>query len=239
MSVKIGEFILKHMNEKQISQAELARRSGVPASTISSIIIRNNDRVAIEMMLKICDVLECDIEEYIGSLKKDMPKRMSDLFTKKYYALDKYGQNTVNVVLNAEYARCTSIPEPDDDEPKIEIKHSIYKVSAGTGFDLGNNDDWETIYIPDSPEGQKADFALTIQGNSMEPIYFDSDIVLVKEQPAVDIGQIGIFTIEGEGYIKKYGGDRLISLNAEYDDIVFSDYDEERIRCVGKVIGRV
>ena len=68
---------------------------------------------------------------------------------------------------------------------------------------------------------------------------FDGDIVLVKEQPSVDLGQIGIFDIEGNGYIKKFGGDRLISLNAEYDDIEFSDYDEERIRCLGKVIGRV
>jgi len=73
----------------------------------------------------------------------------------------------------------------------------------------------------------------------MEPVYYDGDIVLVKEQPAIDIGQIGIYMIEGKGYIKKYGGDRLISLNAKYDDIIFSEYDDERIRCVGKVIGRV
>ncbi len=73
----------------------------------------------------------------------------------------------------------------------------------------------------------------------MEPIYFDVDIVLVKEQPSVDLGQIGIFSIDDNGYIKKFGGDRLISLNAEYDDIEFSNYDEERIQCFGKVIGRV
>ena len=73
----------------------------------------------------------------------------------------------------------------------------------------------------------------------MEPIYFDGDIVLVKQQPAVELGEIGIFDIEDNGYIKKYGGDRLISLNAEYDDIILSDYDEERIHCFGKVIGRV
>ena len=82
-------------------------------------------------------------------------------------------------------------------------------------------------------------FILQLSGNSMEPIYFDGDIVLVKQQPAVELGEIGIFDIEDNGYIKKYGGDRLISLNAEYDDIILSDYDEERIHCFGKVIGRV
>lgn len=35
------------------------------------------------------------------------------------------------------------------------------------------------------------------------------------------------------------GGDRLISLNAEYEDIIFAEHDDDCIRCVSKVIGRV
>ena len=133
-----------------------------------------------------------------------------------------------------------AVNEPEEvEEPTIQIKHSYYRVSAGTGFELDEGDNWETIEIPDTPDARKADFAITIKGNSMEPIYFDGDIVLVKQQPAVELGEIGIFDIEDNGYIKKYGGDRLISLNAEYDDIILSDYDEDRIHCFGKVIGRV
>lgn len=129
--------------------------------------------------------------------------------------------------------------EIEPEESRLKINCSTYQVSAGAGFELGEGDEWYEIEVSDTPEARKADFALQIKGNSMEPIYFDGDIVLVKEQPSVDLGQIGIFDIEGNGYIKKFGGDRLISLNAEYDDIVFSDYDEDRIHCFGKVIGRV
>ena len=129
-------------------------------------------------------------------------------------------------------------PEPEQ-EPTIQIKHSYYRVSAGTGFDLPEGDDWEMIDIPDTPEARRADFAITIKGNSMEPVYFDGDIVLVKQQPAVELGEIGIFNIENNGYIKKFGGDRLISLNDAYDDIILSEYDEDRNHCLGKVIGRV
>lgn len=159
----------------------------------------------------------------------------------KLRQLDSHGTKIVDLVLNEEYERCTSITvsEIELEPEEIEIKHSYYKVSAGTGFNLGNDDEWETISVPDTPEARKADFALTIKGDSMEPVYFNGDIVLVKEQAAIDVGEIGIYMIEGKGYIKKYGGDRLISLNAVYDDIEFSDYDEERIRCVGKVIGRI
>lgn len=123
--------------------------------------------------------------------------------------------------------------------PMIEIRHSYYKVSAETGYDLSDGDQWDSIEIPDTHEARRADFALTISGDSMEPVYYDGDIVLVKSQPAVDDGEIGIFIIENNGYIKKYGSDRLISLNAEYDDIMFSDYNSDDIRCVGLVIGRV
>lgn len=120
--MKIGEFIQKHMSEKQINQAELARRSGVPASTISSIINRNNDRVAIEMMLKLCEVLECDIEEYINELKKEQTRQMPSLFSKKYYALDDFGKGAVNAILDCEYERCTYVESEELNEAHLAIE---------------------------------------------------------------------------------------------------------------------
>ncbi len=131
-------------------------------------------------------------------------------------------------------------PEPEDNEleqPLIKIMHSFYKVSAGRGFDLSGDEDWEEIEIPDTHEARKADYALTIQGDSMEPIYYDGDIVLVKKQDAIEIGQVGIFVLDGSGFIKKYNGERLISLNEKYDDILLEDYSD--CRCDGRVIGRV
>lgn len=152
--------------------------------------------------------------------------------------------NRCRVAERAETLAELQTPEVQDveEEPEdryLKINCSTYRVSAGIGFELGEGDEWYEIEVPDTAEARNADFALQIKGNSMEPIYFDGDIVLVKEQPSVDFGQIGIFSIEGYGYIKKYGGNKLISLNAEYDDIEFSDYDEDSIRCHGKVIGRV
>ena len=124
-----------------------------------------------------------------------------------------------------------------DEERLIEIRHSVYKVSAGCGFELWEGDNWETIEISDTPEARRADYALTISGDSMEPVYYDGDIVLVREQETIEMGQIGIFILDGSGYIKKYCGDHLVSLNEDYDDIPLSDYED--VRCSGRVIGRV
>jgi phage repressor protein C with HTH and peptisase S24 domain len=150
----------------------------------------------------------------------------------KYRTLDGYGKRAVDEILKIEYERCSTHAEA---EPTIKIKHSIYKASAGFGFDLEDRDEWDEIDIPDTPEANEADFAVTIYGNSMEPIYHDSDIVLVKIQDRVNIGETGIFVVNGQGYIKQYGGDRLISVNSDYKDIVFTEGDY--IKCAGKVIG--
>lgn len=106
--MKIGEFIKKYMDNVGITQAELSRRSGVPASTISSLIQNNNDRVSIDMMLKLCSVLECDFEEYVNSIRKDPPERVPELFAKKYNALDSHGKEIINTLLDLEYNRCQS-----------------------------------------------------------------------------------------------------------------------------------
>jgi phage repressor protein C with HTH and peptisase S24 domain len=154
---------------------------------------------------------------------------------KKYRTLDKYGKKAIDDLLCNEYKRCISSSDKKDPISIIRIKHSVYKASAGFGFDLEDRDEWDEIDIPDTPEAKEADFAVTIYGNSMEPIYHDNDIVLVKIQDRVNIGETGIFVVNGQGYIKQYGGDRLISVNSDYKDIVFTEGDF--IKCAGKVIG--
>lgn len=119
----------------------------------------------------------------------------------------------------------------------IQIQISMHKVSAGTGYDLEDGDAWKTIDIADTETARNADFGLEVEGDSMEPKYHNGDIILISETPAVDIGDDCVYTVNGAGYVKQYGGDRLISLNKDYDDIYFHDYDYDSIHCVGKVIG--
>jgi phage repressor protein C with HTH and peptisase S24 domain len=69
----------------------------------------------------------------------------------------------------------------------------------------------------------------------MEPKYHDGDILLVEECNSVSVGELGIFILDGFGFFKQYAGDRLVSLNPEYDDIYLGDYEE--IMCCGKVVG--
>ena len=39
----------------------------------------------------------------------------------------------------------------------------------------------------------------------MEPVYHDGQIVWVHQCETIDVGQVGIFVYDGEGYLKRYG----------------------------------
>ncbi|MCM1008763.1 MAG: XRE family transcriptional regulator [Ruminococcus flavefaciens] len=235
-----------HLLEKQgKKQTELSEYTGISTSTISAWHKRGTNPAA-DTISTIADFFEVSTDYLLTGKEKnsssskltDEEQEMLDLFN----ALSRDNKIRIKeraTVLAELETQIETAVEEESEEHHLEIDCSTYRVSAGIDFELGEGDEWYEIEVPDTPEARKADFALKIKGNSMEPIYFDGDIVLVKKQPSVDIGEIGIFNIEGNGYIKKFGGNKLISLNAEYDDIHLSDYDEERIHCFGKVIGRV
>jgi len=159
------------------------------------------------------------------SISKDKQELLS-IYDKLSYISKERVLERARVLLELETEK-----EAEEQHRMIAILSSEYRVSAGKGIML-DDDNLTEITVPDTPDARKADFALTICGDSMEPIYHDKDIVLVKKMPCIDVGEIGIFYVDGNGYIKKYGGDRLISLNSAYDDILFNENTE--IRCLAR-----
>ncbi|MCM1336008.1 MAG: XRE family transcriptional regulator [Bacteroides sp.] len=238
--MSIGSRIKERRLELGLTQPHLAELLGVSKGAVGNYecdLSAPNEKI----LIKLFDILKCDpnflYQDSISSLRQPVVSDSEIKQIKKYRVLDEHGKDMVDTVLEKEYTRCAKAPKAEISKPAITIKHSTYKVSAGLGFDLEDRDSWEEIEISDTPEAQKADFAVTIKGNSMEPLYYDGDIVLVRTQSTVDVGETGVYIINGGGFIKRYGGDRLISLNPEYDDIFFSE--DDYISCAGKVIGVV
>ena len=56
----------------------------------------------------------------------------------------------------------------------------------------------------DLPDGIFADFALRCKGESMTPTFQDGDIVLIRQQPDVEPGQIAAVGIDGEATLKRF-----------------------------------
>ena len=72
----------------------------------------------------------------------------------------------------------------------------------------------------------------------MEPMFEDHEYIFVKKTTEIRSGQIGVFIIDGESYLKKaYIEDnhlRLVSLNTKYEDLMFDDVND--IKVVGTVV---
>ncbi|MDR2712156.1 MAG: LexA family transcriptional regulator [Clostridiales bacterium] len=113
------------------------------------------------------------------------------------------------------------------------IKLYDVPVAAGAGSFL-DSDSYEEFEL-DETMPQLSDFAVKVSGDSMTPRFIDGQIVFIKEQQALDIGEIGIFELDGDAYIKKLGHGELVSLNPLYQPLKIHDYNSFHI--FGKVVG--
>ena len=113
---------------------------------------------------------------------------------------------------------------------KIPLR--LMSVSAGMGEYV--TDDVVDDYI-ETTNGL-ADYALRINGDSMEPEYWDGDIILVQNTEVLSNGDVGIFYLDGNQYCKRLRNDKLVSTNPKYEDIDISVADCFRI--LGKVLGK-
>ena len=58
------------LGERRITQAELARKTGIRPATINEMYHEFSVRVNLEHLDKICDVLNCDITELLEYIPK-------------------------------------------------------------------------------------------------------------------------------------------------------------------------
>ncbi len=106
-------------------------------------------------------------------------------------------------------------------------------ISAGPGNYLDDSD-YEMMEIDDLVP-DSVDYAVRVSGDSMMPRFVDRQIVFIHEQPSLEEGEIGIFYLNNDAYLKKLGRGCLISLNPEYDLIPIREQDDFKV--FGKVVG--
>lgn len=237
--MSLGERIRNARDNKGLKQSELAELIEVKSAAVISNWEKDINKPDADKIIKLCEVLDISASyllDYYGNathLSFD-----EQLHIKKYHDLDEHGKKIVTFVLDEEYNRVTkkNMVSSSEQPNIIQLSFSGAKVSAGVGDELMDYEQWEKVSVQETAESRKADFILIVDGDSMEPQYSNDDYVMVRSQPAVDIGQIGIFDVDGKGYMKKFGGDRLISLNSKYPDIVINK--NTQYKCFGLVIGK-
>ncbi len=149
---------------------------------------------------------------------------------------------------DARYLMGWDDPATDQNESNVSaiMVDNIYMIplfeSVSAGF--GAYADSQIVeYIPvylESKTELKDYIAIRVKGDSMYPKIEDGDIIVVHKQEYIDSGDIGVILIDGDdARVKKieYGKDyvKLVSLNPEYQDKIFTGSEAENLRIVGKV----
>lgn len=222
---------------KGLTQEQLATMIGVAKPTYNGYE-KGNSEPNMLTLTKIMNVLEVDadflFQDEVLQRKENTASPSEMDMVKKYRSLDDHGKKLIDVVLEHEIKRidqlnATVIPFPN----KRHLPKSIQPVSAGRGAYLGP-EEMETIDVIENDLTLRASFCVPVSGDSMEPLYHDGDILLVEGCEEIAVGQIGVFTVDGDGYVKKMGEGELISLNPAYPPVPMV---ENETWCNGLVIG--
>ena len=232
----VGEQIKKYRNIKGMTQQDIADALGESSGRVIYNWEKGIGRPDCDKLARLCDLLEVSADELIGCKSMaDRPTATEWNTIQKYRALDEHGKEIVDYLIDSEYKRIATLTR----KPKprmLKMDYYTLPASAGTGNFL-DSDLAEELLVPESAEAEQADFVISVGGDSMEPTYHDGDKVFVEKCDAVGIGEVGIFVVNGDVYIKELGNQCLISHNEKYKPIRIGENDS--VYCCGRVIGVV
>lgn len=226
---------------KYRSIRQFSIEANIPATTIQSMLNSGIQNAGVKKVMRICDILGLETDALADGYIKEKVVNSNSItvnelnLIKKYRALDEHGKDMVDTVLQKEYERRTEhAKEFIMLQPPILVPYYGHVASAGTGQYVFDDIPPEMIEIENEMDNMHVDFAIGVNGDSMEPTYHDGDTLLIKKQSEICVGEIGIFMINGEAFVKELGDGVLISHNKKYKSIdITSD-----TRCIGKVIGK-
>lgn len=238
--------------KKDLTQEKLAKAIGVAKSTYTGYE-KGNSEPNMLVLSKIMNVLGVDAN-FLFQDEMNMidevtatPYEMEHL-VKKYRVLDEHGKEMVDGALEIEYKRYLAAEAEKRrqvalvTQTKTDMEaaaESVYYVlpmyynpsSAGYGEEAGQDRPENVRLIKEPPRGTS--YIAPVSGDSMEPTYHDGDLVFVDAQQSPERGEVGIFYMDGQQWIKELGDGVLISRNPAYKPRTMM----EDIRCQGRVLG--
>lgn len=218
-----------------MQQAEVADHLHMTGASVSNWE-KDANVPDMETLFKLCNLYDVTLDELTGFTTTtyrslSMSERQ---LVEQYRKLDPHGLQMVGSVMKLEVERMQA--EADRKARGIvQLRDFFMPASAGIGEYLPEGDNFQWLSVYQTPETERADLIVHVSGDSMRPTLKDGDRLLVQQTETLAVGELGVFLVNGEGYVKELGKGCLLSHNRKYKDIRFSDYDD--VRCVGRVLG--
>lgn len=206
--IKFGEMLDFFRQEKNMTMEELGAYLGRNKSTVSRWI--SGERYPkIEEVEQIVSFFDTDIETLLfGANKIDTKNSILSLINETSSQLTPPRQQKVydfakhELEEQQESERRNKIQSLQKYREMKEQKEEFADIewygcaSAGTGEFMFDNK--EVISLPKKQIPLEADFCLTVNGDSMEPLIHHHDYIFVSKQDTLFNGNIGVVIVDGE-----------------------------------------
>lgn len=229
----LGERMREAREGAEMTIQEAADRIGIKYSRLVSWE-NNHHRPNADYIIKMCKIYNVSADELLQTSHEYTLNIPEAKIIKVFRELSEQSQELFMMIVRdfSEFA-----PQREESSTEQLLERPLYDLpaSAGSGQFL-DSDTFEMKSFPSYLVPSNATFCVRVSGDSMEPDYPDGSIVFVSQTKDIQTGDIGIFILNNEGYIKQAGDNRnLISINPDYDDIHIDRYDD--LRVVGKIVG--
>lgn len=224
----VGDFIRHRRTEIGLSMQALALRAKISSAYISEIENKRKKMPPSEEALEsIAHALELSAEEKDELMKIAALERAPEIIKKELKEKERIIKD-LKQMSNLEEKRNSEVNEIP-----------VYgRVTAGTGG-LVYGEPVDFMIIPDNYSKNKNIIAFKVKGDSMAPKIDNGSYILVKENVNPNNGDIGVFVIDEEWYVKVYRKMAnyivLSSLNTFYKDIEVNLDEDIYFKCIGKV----
>lgn len=239
-----GDVLRRYRKQAGFSQTELSRTLGVSCSVVSNWE-NGIARPDLDHVRTLCHLLNMPAAEFLSVRLEAELSAQEHTLIRDYRAIAAPQQRLARALIHTMAAESAAVepaaaPAPalhTLPRPVIHLPLLELGASAGPGVYLDAEVGSTDCPVAASPMAEEADALIRVSGNSMEPRFYDGDLLYVKYEQSLSFGQIGIFVADGEGLVKRYERDGLHSFNPAYATRTFRDFND--VRLIGRVLGVV
>lgn len=245
-----GEILYKLRKNRELKQIDVAKQIGVQKNTISNY---ENDisKPNYDKLVQLCNLFQVSpndlMEEDLKFVdKKEIPLDIQQL-KYNYDNLTPNNKSIVDYIFGME----------EEEEPIIRYESIVtddviyfplveQEASAGIGDEAHQYSDEENmVCFPKNRIPDGATHAIIIDGHSMEPKFFDKQIVFINAEKDCNDGDYGIYEVIQPDKTKVYckqlrrdevGRRYLHSVSNQADDPEITEEEDTILNCIGKIL---